>query len=555
VKKYPLVFIAMVGLLLICLVVVSCGKETTTPPPGAAPTTQAPAATSAPAAATSAPAASKPAVTAAPTTDAAAQKYGGAMKVILRADVTVLGTPSEGPGGSPHRSVEAAYDVLVRYDENFTIQPRLADSWDIAPDGKSITFHLKKGIKFSDGTPFNADAVKYNLEVYAPSGVKTPSQTKIVSMDVIDDNTLRLNLKAYDSTIFLDLGDSLGLMCSPTAAKKATTAENMAIDHLVGTGPFKLAEFKRSQYAKYVKNPLYWQPGKPYIDTWEVDFITDSVTSLMALQKGDAWVMHGLKPTEANQIKGGGVFDIISTQVKLMNVLLPDGKNQDSPWSNPKVRMAAEYAIDKDALAKGIGEGFYDASYQFAPAGAAHFAQDAPKRSFDPAKAKALLTEAGFANGFSTKIYASQTYNKDILVGIQTYLKNVGINAELDLADSTRMVDMQNNGWRNGLYVPGVPIISNLRSLSLRLAGGWHVSMGRPADWQTRVDATVAETDTKKSMDMFRGLVKTMVDECMNIPLWGQPDISAVNKKVKDLKWTLGGHPRFYEPQDAWISK
>jgi peptide/nickel transport system substrate-binding protein len=543
-KKQAVVVMSIVGLLLICLIAVSCGTSaTTSQPSAAAPATLAPAATSA------APVAS------APMTTAAQNKYGGAMKVILRTDVTVLGTPSEGPGGSPHRSVEAAYDVLVRYDENFKIQPRLADSWDIAPDGKSITFHLKKNIKFHDGTPFNADAVKYNLDVYAPSGVKTPSQTKIVSMDVIDDYTLRLNLKAYDSTIFLDLGDSLGLMCSPTAMKKTTTAENMAIDHLVGTGPFKLTEFKRSQYAKYVKNPDYWQAGKPYLETWEVDFIPDAVTSLMSLQKGDAWVMHGLKPTEANQLKGGTVFDIITTQVKLMSVLLPDGKNQDSPWFNPKVRMAAEYALDKETLAQGIGEGFYQASYQFAPAGAAHFAPDAAKRTYDPAKAKQLLTEAGFANGFSTKIYASNTYNKDILVGIQTYLKAVGINAELDLADSTRMVDMQNNGWRNGLYVPGVPIISNLRSLSLRLAGGWHVSMGRPADWQDRVDATVAQTDPQKGMEQFKGLVKTMVDECMNIPLWGQPDISAVNKKVNDLKWTQGGHPRFYEPQDAWISK
>jgi peptide/nickel transport system substrate-binding protein len=541
-KRLPIIFVSVIGLLLISLII-SCGTSTTTQPATTAPATKAPVTTSAP---TTAPPAA---------TTAAQQKYGGTLKVILRANVTVLGTPSEGPGGSPHRSVEAAYDVLFRYDENFKILPRLVETWDISPDGKTIIMHLKKGVKFTDGTPFNAEAVKYNVDNYLPSGVKNPSQLKINSIDVIDDLTVRFNMKMFDSTLFLDLGDSVGLMCSPTAMKKATTDDNRAIDHLVGTGPFKLVEFKRQQYAKYVKNPDYWQPGKPYLDAWEVYFIPDQVTSLMTLQKGDAQVIHGLTPTEANQLKTGGVFDIVTTQVKLMNVLLPDGLNKDSPWANQKVREAAEYALNKEALAKSIGEGFYDASYQFAPAGAAHFVAGLPVRSYNVAKAKQLLAEAGYANGFQTKIYAPQTYNKDILVGIQTYLKEVGINADLDLGDPARQTDLQNNGWHNGIYMPAVPIISNLRSLSLRLAGGWHVSMGRPADWQARVDATVSQPDPQKNMDMFRGLVKTMVDECMNIPLWSQPDISAVNKNVHDLKWTQGGHPRFYEPQDAWLSK
>jgi len=466
----------------------------------------------------------------------------------------VVGTPSEGPGGAPHRGVEAAYDFLVRYDENFTIQPRLAESWDVAPDGKTITFHLRKGVKFSDGTPFNAAAVKANLDIYAPNNVRPPSLTKVQSIDVVDDYTVRLNLKAYDSTIFLDLGDGPGMMCSPTALAKQTTPENMAKDHLVGTGPFKLVEFVRSQYVKYVKNTDYWQPGKPYLDAWEVYFIPDPVTSLMSFKKGDALVIHGLSPTEANDLKKSG-YEILPTQVKLVNVLLPDGLNKDSPWADKRVREAAEYAIDKNALAKSIGEGYYEAAYEFAPASAAHFVTGMTFRTFDPAKAKQLLADAGYPTGFKTKIYAGTTYNKDILVGIQTYLKEVGIDAELDLADPARMTDMQNNGWKNGLFVPGVPIISNLRSLSFRLAGGYHVSMGRTPDWQTRVDATVATPDPAKNMELFKGLIKTMVDEAMNIPLWTQPDLSAIDKSVHDLKWTQGGHPRFYEAQDAWIGK
>ena len=526
-KRLSLILIWCITLVLIAAVV-SCGTSTTT-----APTKTAPAATTQP----------------------TVSKYGGTLKVILRANVTILGTPSEGPGGSPHRSVESAYDMLVRYDENFNVKQRLAESWDIAPDGKTITFRLRKGIKFHDGTPFNAAAVKYNLQNYAPSGVVPPSMTKVTSVDVIDDYTVRLNLKAYDATIFLDLGDSLGFMCSPTAMQKATTDDNRAIDHLVGTGPFKLVEFKRLQYAKYVKYPDYWQPGKPYLDAWEAYFIPDPVTSLMSLQKGEAQVIHGLTPTEANQVKSSGGFDILTTQVRLMSVLIPDGANKDSPWADKRVRQAAEYAIDKNALAQSIGEGYYKASYQFAPEGAAHFVSGLQNRTYNETKAKQLLAEAGYPNGFQTKIYAATTYNKDILVGIQTYLKKVGIDAQLDLADPARMTDMQNNGWRNGLYMPSVPIISNLRSLSFRLAATGYVSRPTTPDWEAKADATVAQPDPKKNMEQFRELVKIMADEVLNISLWEQPDISAVNKSVQDLKWSQSGHPRFYEPQDAWLIK
>jgi ABC-type transport system substrate-binding protein len=494
-----------------------------------------------------------PTTTAKPPPTTTQPKLGGTLKIIVRSPSSIIGTPSEG-SGAPQRLVECCYDFLVRYDQNYNFQPRLADSWDIAPDGKSITLHLHKGIKFHDGTPFNAAAVKANLEVYAPAGVRTPSLKQIASYDLIDDYTIRLNLKNFDNTLMIDLGDGAGLMCSPTAMAKQTTPENMAKDHLVGTGPFMFSSFEKNQNIKYVKNPNYWQPGKPYLDGFEFYMVNDPVTSIMSFKKGDAQVIFGITSTEAKDLQSSG-YDIVTTDIKPVAVLLPDGINKDSPWANKSVREALEYAIDKPALAKSIGGGYYDPVTQFAVQGTTFYVPDAVTRNYDPKKAKDLLTAAGYPNGFKTKIYASISWDKDIMVAIQTYLKDIGIDAELDMADAARMTDMQNNGWKNGLFIPTMPIIPNIRSLSFRLAGGTHVSMYHASDWQAKVDATVAQPDAQKQLAQFKELVKILNDEASCISLWTKPDISAVDKSVQGLKWTQGGHPRFYEAQDAWLNK
>jgi peptide/nickel transport system substrate-binding protein len=495
-----------------------------------------------------------PTTSAAPSQAAAQPKRGGTMKVIVRSPSSIIGTPSEGPGGAPHRLVEVAYDFLVRYDQNYNFSPRLADSWTIAPDGKSITFNLHKGIKFTDGTPFNAAAVKANLEVYAPNGVRTPSLKQIASYDLVDEYTIRLNLSKFDSTLMIDLGDGPGFMCSPAALAKSTTPENMTKDHLIGTGPFMFSSFEKNQNIKYVKNPNYWQAGKPYLDAFEFYMVTDPVTSMMSFKKGEGQVIFGITATEAKDLKAAG-FNIVPTDIKPIAVLLPDGLNKDSPWANKNAREALEYAIDKTALAKSVGDVYYDPVTQFAVKNTSFYTSEAVTRNYDPKKAKDLLAAGGLPNGFKTKIYASTTWDKDVLVAIQTYLKEVGIDAELDLADAARMTDMQTNGWKNGIYIPTLPIIPNIRSLSFRLAGSSFVSMYHGSDWQAKVDATVAQADAQKQLAQFKDLIKQMNDEASCISLWTKPDISALDKSVQGLKWTEGGHPRFYEPQDAWINK
>src|SRR4030042_3429359 len=174
------------------------------------------------------------------------------------------------------------FEPLLRTDEDGRLFGWLAESWKISPDKKSITFNLRKGVKFHDGTDFNAEAVKYNLEQSLAANLPGSFVLKKVSSyDIIDPYPLRMNLTAFDQTLLLRLAQTaIGQISSPTAMKTKTTPKERA----VGTGPFKFHSWKRDDFIKAVKNPDYWQQGKHYVDSVPYRCISDSTAVLLAFK-------------------------------------------------------------------------------------------------------------------------------------------------------------------------------------------------------------------------------------------------------------------------------
>jgi ABC-type transport system substrate-binding protein len=310
----------------------------------------------------------------------------------------------------------------------------------------------------------------------------------------------------------------------------------------------------RDQYVKYtVKNENYWLAGKPYLDGIEMNQIADSVTALISFKKGDAHLLFGITPRDTADLKASG-FEIWRSGLNMINYIVPDGANKDSIWSNIKVRQAAEYAIDKVSLAK-IGSGYYNPVTQFANPGDARYVDGLTPRNYDPVKAKQLLTEAGYPNGFKSSLIAGTGYNREILVALQTYLKEAGIDCTLDIMDSARGAESRTKGWKDGIMCMSVPIVGPLQSFYTSLNSTVYPSMYRGA-FQQKMDAAISEPDYNKRMGIVKEMVKLMYDDAMAIPLWSAPDVSAVDTKVLkgDIQWMVG-HPNFFEPQNAWLSK
>ena len=474
-------------------------------------------------------------------------QYGGVLKVIYRNCPAVFGYPPKVRGTLDTRP---AMDTLLRMDEMGRPQPFLATSWKFGPDRKSLTLTLRKGVKFHDGTDFNAEAVKYNLDIIkaAKSELKT-----VTSVDVVDEHTVRLNLSQFNNTLLSHLVFSSGLMASPTAIKKH--GEKWAMTHPVGTGPFKFVSFKRDSYLKYEKFDGYWDKGKPYLDGLEIIYIKDPLTSLASFQAGEAHWISRRTPKDAVDLKAKGfkIADILF----MIKVLVPDSANPNSILANKKVREAVEYAIDRKALAEAFGYGYWEVPNQACPSNRFGYNPDLKGRPYNPEKAKRLLAEAGYPRGFETKIIALVTENKDVMLALQGFLSAIGIKAKLDLAEPGRFYKHAAKGWEGGFMLSGMGADPNYTQTLMRYlpskAPRFH-SLKRPAGWDDLLLHTLAATDFKSQKERCQKAVRFLSDEAMITPIWIDVWIDAMTKSVHGTG-ACEIHHQFWTPADAWLSK
>jgi peptide/nickel transport system substrate-binding protein len=452
--KKLLITLAIV--LISAIVITGCSSATTTTPVATGPAATTAALTTAavttrpPAATGTVPAVTKPAAsTAAPS---GVNKYGGTIRYIAP---TGPGAPIGAPwlaNGTSTYVMQFAEQFLLKEEFDGSLQPFLASSWDVVSDAAnpSITFHLQKGIKFSDGTDFNAAAAKWNLQqATAPGSSTLGSTTNWKSIDVIDDYTIRVNLKTFSNTALRSFADSVAFMVSPTAYQK--NGADWMNYNMVGTGPFVQTGFQRDVSLNLAKNTGYWEQGKPYLDNMQMLFVSDPLTAEALFKSGGAEIIQVFDDAMGARLESAGM-----NVVKVLDyggTLVPDSANADSPWSNIKVRQAAEYAIDKVGLAKRFGYGTWQAGYQYSGNTSLAYDPSLTPRAYDVAKAKQLLTDAGYPNGFKTTIIVGATgVSSDVAVTIQAFWAAVGIQAALQYPQTAAWSSYLTGGtWHNAV--------------------------------------------------------------------------------------------------------
>lgn len=287
----------------------------------------------------------------------------------------------------------------------------------------SITFNLRKGVKFHDGSNFNAEVAKWNLDKM----VDAKQESNWTSVDIIDNYTVRVNFNQWAVTLpgsFAE-GDTMAFVVSKAAFDKK------GIDwmryNMVGTGPFKQVLYTREVGTNLVRNSDYWVKGKPYLDEMNIVYVADYTTQKMLMETG-ALDMENIQPQDAAHFqKLGWNVEFIMED---MQVLILDSANPDSLYTNQKVREAVEYAIDKESIAKAFGYGYRVAPYQIPPrASAAHDPNFTGGRKYDPEKAKQLLAEAGYPDGFDTTIIQAAGPITEITIAVQASLTKIIIGA------------------------------------------------------------------------------------------------------------------------------
>lgn len=444
-------------------------------------------------------------------------------------------------------------DTLLKTDSKGNVNPCLATKYDVSSDFKTITLALRQGVKFHDDSNWNAIAAKWNLDQLISA--KMGDMKNISSVDVVDDYTIRLNVSSYTNSLLSTLGT---ISIVSKAAFDSHGGGKEAIDWMrfnpVGTGPFKFVSFTPGVSIKGVKFNNYWQKGKPYLDSIEMDFITDALTRSQSFQAGEMDMIGGdLSKVEYDLQQKG--FNIIKSYA-VVTCLIPDSKNTNSPLSNLKVRQAIDYAIDRNSIANSLGFGFWTPTFQFAAPGSNCYI-DGLQRAYNIDKAKQILAEAGYPNGFKTQIIGSTvTTNRDFAVALQGYLSKVGITLDLNIQDHASYSQVRNTGWANGTIVGGMAFDGNMNyALNANFTQNTNAnpSMLKPDDFQNLYStaATAKEFDPSLS----KKAIQYIFDNAMFLPVYCMARGQVMQSYVHDTGFYTLHNFAPWEPANTWLSK
>jgi peptide/nickel transport system substrate-binding protein len=330
--------------------------------------------------------------------------------------------------------------------------PALAESWDVTPDARTYTFRLRRNVRFHDGTPFTAEAVKFTMDrVVNPETKAGQSHDQLGPYDhteIIDDHTVKIIMKDGYAPLLTNLNGYLGIV-SPTAVKKMGLADFAR--HPVGTGPFMFKEWVPKDHITLVRNPNYnWasslfkHQGPPYLEQVVFKIIPEASVRTGTLKSGETQYIDDIDPLEYDGLKKDSRFVVIERGQPGSGFVLLLNVTAKGPISEPAVRRAIEYGVDREGLNKSVFHGLNRVAWS--PLMRPTFAYDPSTEkiySFDPNKAKQILDEAGWkagADGIREKAgrklsidfpIISRPRDKAMAESVQASLRDVGIDVKV----------------------------------------------------------------------------------------------------------------------------
>ncbi|QEI09035.1 glutathione ABC transporter substrate-binding protein GsiB [Pigmentiphaga aceris] len=365
------------------------------------------------------------------------------------------------------------YEGLFEFDKDLKIRPALAESYEVSPDGIVYTFKLRQGVKFHDGTDFNAEAVKFVLDRVTNPENKLPRANQfrpISKVDVVDAHTVRITLKEPFSPFLNALAHGSAAMISPTALKKWGN-KDIAF-HPVGTGPFEFVEWKQTDFVKVKKFDGYWKKGYPKVDsiTWKP--VPENGTRMAMLQTGEAHFVSSVPAETATALKNNPKLNLTAADSIIVRYISMN--TMQKPFDDIRVRQAVNYAINRDALVKVAFGGFATPTDAIVPHGI-KFSHKTGPWAYDVKKARELLKEAGYPNGFEATMWGAynDSTTQKALQFIQQQLQQVGIKLTVQALEIGQRVE----------WVQSAPDPATAR---VRMYyAGWSSSTG-DADWALR---------------------------------------------------------------------
>jgi peptide/nickel transport system substrate-binding protein len=445
------------------------------------------------------------------------------------------------------RVITHIYEYLFTRDRDMKLAPLLAESAR-ALDDLNWEIKLRKNVKFSDGEPFNAETVKANIEYVVKKENNAARRVRIdlvKSATVVDEHTVRITTEKPFPTVLEGLTE---IYMAPARAIK--DGPKSLTEKPIGTGPYKLQEWKREQSITLVRNDNYWGP-KPQIPTVEVRIIPDVSARVSALLAGEVHLIPDVPPQSMDQVNKSGTAETRSVAGRRV-IFVAFNTIQPGPLQDIRVRQAINHAVDVDKIIRTVMEG--NAKRMVGPLPVLNRHLDPKLKSYavDVAKAKALLQQAGYTGAPITFHTPNGRYLKDkeAAQAIAEQLTQAGLNVKLQVDEWGTMLDLVKSGKVDGMYFWG----RSDTTLDGSMMRDWfHTGSTWVTYSDKKIDAAIEKAlpvvNPERRRQAFSELQAEIQEQAPWIFLWSQFDIYGVNKQ---LQWEPRGDEQFALGAAAW---
>ena len=460
-------------------------------------------------------------------------KKGGTLTLIYGSSPTCPGTPwSPQHAWADGQIGRFCVENLIGLDKNGNPIPQLATSWTVKRSAKTITFNLRKGVKFQDGTDFNAAAAKWCLDKYRTGG--KADLKSISAVNVTGPYQVQLVYTQYNPLLIQQMSSNY----SGRMVAQSSTAL-----HPIGTGPFMWDSYQSNVAVHLKKWSGYWQKGLPYLDGVDINIVADKTVAATSFQKGEGQSLYDVAPTKAAELKSGGAkIDKLMTSIWCIT---GDSKNSTSKWADINFRRGIAYALPTAKMVAAASHGYWAATNQLAVKGMQAYNPAIKGYPYNVAKAKALLAQAGVSTSSPVTIplvYMQNDESTQYVTMIQGYLSQVGVNITPKPLITGAFYGFVKNPWKNQLLMMafsynGIEMqYSTSAATNLSATATSNVSVATPDAYNAKLqDALYQPSATKREKD-YEAMNKVLIDDdCTIVPQFGYRVLNAKSPKVKNF--------------------
>jgi peptide/nickel transport system substrate-binding protein len=446
---------------------------------------------------------------------------------------------------TPFMFLYAMHDALVKSMPGNALAPSLAESWTVTPDALAYEFVLRRGVKFHNGDPVTADDVKFSMERYRGAGAG-PFKARIASIDVVDPHRVRFRFKQ-------PWPDFLSFYGTPATGAgwivPRKYVEKVGDDGFkkapIGAGPYKFVSFSPGIELVLEANEQYWRKT-PAVKRLVFKAVTEETTRLAMLKRGEVDIAYSIRGPLAEELRRTpGLTLVPNYPPGTFWLVFPEQwSNPKSPWADKRVRLAANHAIDRKAINEAETLGFSKITGSIIPH-TFDFYWAPPVHPYDPARARRLLAEAGFPNGFDAGAYYCDSSYANLGEAAVNYLKAVGIQTQLRPLERAAFIAQNRDKKLGNIIQTASGAAGNAATrLDAFVAAGGTFTYGSYPDIEGLIREQAGESDPKKRETILHRIQQMIHERVVFAPIWELAFLNGHGPRVAESGLTLiTGHP------------